>query len=183
MPFPRRAQLEYDALREYALRALARRSLSVAELSQRLRGKAAEAGDVQRVIDLLKSYGHLDDRKLAEHYADARAEERSVGSQRVARDLLQKRIQPALVERAVGAAFAGSDETALIEEFLRRKTRGKNLVEWLKEPKNVSSLYRRLRVAGFSGSASIGALKRYARGDMELDALESAESEPGESAD
>jgi hypothetical protein len=64
------------------------------------------------------------------------------------------------------------DETGLIENLLSRKYRGKNLGELLREPKNLASAYRKLRVAGFSSGNSIGVLKRYAAEADQLDEME-----------
>ena len=62
---------------------------------------------------------------------------------------------------AVEAAYSGVDEVALIESFLARKYRGKNLGELLGEEKHLASVFRRLRGAGFSAGNSIRVLKRY----------------------
>ena len=49
----------------------------------------------------------------------------------------------------------------MIQRFLERRYRGKNLKEYLKEEKNLASAYRRLRTAGFTSSASLKVLKRF----------------------
>jgi regulatory protein len=166
------SKLDLEALRAYALKALARRDHSAAELSQKLKQRAANHADVDTVIRDLQSYGYLNDRHFAESFASARAGTRVVGGQRVARDLLQKRVAAPVVREAVSRAFEGTDETALIREFLARKMRGKDLTVWLREPKNLASLYRRLRTAGFSTSASIRVLKNYHEAAEELETLE-----------
>jgi regulatory protein len=60
----------------------------------------------------------------------------------------------------------------LIEAFLKRKYRGKDLGPLLKEEKNLASAFRRLRYAGFSSSESIRVLKRYASRAEELELME-----------
>ena len=85
------------------------------------------------------------------------------GRVRILNDLRVKRVSPAIAEAAVEKTFAGTDEAELIEKFLQRKYRSKNLPEFLKEQKNLSSAYRRLRLAGFSSGNSLAVLKRYAR--------------------
>jgi len=74
-----------------------------------------------------------------------------------------------VAKQAADAAYAEIDEPALIESFLERKYRGKNLGEMLAEPKQLASIYRRLRGAGFSASASIRVLKRFSE---QADSLE-----------
>jgi regulatory protein len=70
----------------------------------------------------------------------------------------------------------------LIEDFLKRKYRGKQLGAFLAEEKNLAGAYRRLRYAGFSSGASIRVLKRFAGQPEVLDALESDEREDGADA-
>jgi regulatory protein len=167
------AKLNQEALRNYALRALSQRGLSVSELRRKLQLRADTSGDVDVVVESLRSYGFVDDQRLADGIAGARAESGTTGAQRVVRDLLKKRVSPAVAREAVSQAFKNVDEQALIRDYLERKMRGKNLSEYLKEPKNLASLYRKLRVAGFSAPASIRALKSFSSRADELEELES----------
>lgn len=170
-------KLDLDGLRSYSLRALSQRGLSVSELRRKLHLRAEAPGDVDIVVESLKSYGYLDDRRLSEGIADARAQSGTTGAQRVVRDLLKKRVSPGVAREAVSEAFKDVDEPALIREYLNRKMRGKILGEYLKEPKNLASLYRKLRVAGFSSEASIRVLKSFASRADELEEMESSSSE------
>jgi regulatory protein len=95
---------------------------------------------------------------------------------RVIRDLRQRRVAPNLAQQVTDDAYRDTNEATLIEEFLQRKYRGKQLGTFLADEKNLSSAFRRLRYAGFSAGASISALKRYARSAETLDALESEDS-------
>ena len=63
----------------------------------------------------------------------------------------------------------GSTRSPMIEQFLERKYRGKDLGALLQEEKNLASAFRKLRLAGFSAGNSIRVLKRYA---AEADRLE-----------
>ena len=67
---------------------------------------------------------------------------------------------------------------ALIQNFLERKYRGKNLGELLAEQKNLASAFRKLRLAGFSSGTSIRALKRYAAEADQLEESVADEEEP-----
>ena len=71
-------------------------------------------------------------------------------------------IAPALAKEAVDAAFQGVDEIAMIQAFLERKYRGKDLGALLQEQKELASVFRKLRGSGFSTGNSIRVLKRYA---------------------
>ncbi len=87
---------------------------------------------------------------------------------------MSRRVAPALAKQAAATAYQETDEVAMIEQFLARKFRGKNLGELLQEPKHLASAYRKLRGAGFSTGNSIRVLKRYA---AEADSLEELEDE------
>jgi regulatory protein len=171
------AKLNQEALRNYALRALSQRGLSISELRRKLQLKAETQSDVDVIVESLRSYGYVDDQRLSEGIAGARAESGTTGAQRVVRDLLKKRVPPAVAREAVSQAFKNVDEQALIRDYLERKMRGKNLSEYLKEPKNLASLYRKLRVAGFSTPASIRVLKSFSSRADELEELESGSGE------
>jgi regulatory protein len=97
---------------------------------------------------------------------------------RVLRDLRQRRVAPKLAEQVTEKTYEQTDETKLIEEFLRRKFRGKQLSTFLSDEKNLAGAFRRLRYAGFSAGQSIRVLKRFASQPEVLDALESEESDP-----
>ena len=165
-------------LLNYAVRALRGRAHSTGELREKLRRRAERAEDVEAVLVKLKELGYLDDKRFAESYAAARLENQGLGKMRVLRDLRQRRIAPQLAEQVTEKTYEETDETKLIEEFLKRKYRGKKLGEFLGEEKNLAAAYRRLRYAGFSAGASIRVLKRYARQAEELEGLEV--EDPGE---
>jgi regulatory protein len=172
MAFGKPKPLDAAGLRDYALRLLGARSMSIGELRRKLRERAAEPGDVAGVLAGLREYGVVDDQRYAEMFASSRRDTRGHGRQRVLADLLAKRVAPALAREKVDEAFAGTDETALVENYLARKFRGKNLAQELTDPKRLAQVYRRLRTAGYSAGVSIRVLKRYA---AEADALEGLE--------
>jgi regulatory protein len=161
--------LDLESLMNYAARALTSRALSLNELRDRLKRRAARQEDAAEVIARLKEAGFLNDRKLADSFATWRRENQGLGKARVMSDLMARRIAPAVAKQAVETAYAGVDEVALIESFLQRKYRGKDLGKWLGEEKQLASAFRRLRGAGFSAGNSIRVLKRYA---AEADRLE-----------
>lgn len=167
--------LDRDKLLNVALRALGGRAHSSGELREKLRRRAQSDADVDAVLSKLKEAGYLNDRRFAENYAAARLEGQGLGKMRVLRDLRQRRVAPKLAEQVTEATYEGTNEADLIEEFLRRKYRGKKLKEFLSEEKNLAGAFRRLRYAGFSAGQSIRVLKRFVNQPEALDALESAE--------
>ena len=170
-------QLDPEALVNYALRLLGGRAYSTGELREKLRRRAEHPESVDGVLSKLKGMGYLDDRRFAENYAAARLENEGFGKMRVLRDLRQRRVAPNLAEQVTERTFQSTDETELIEAFLKRKFRGKQLSTFLKDEKNLAAAFRRLRYAGFSAGASIRVLKRYASQAEELEGMETDEPE------
>jgi regulatory protein len=164
--------LDVDGLMAYAARLLTGRALSVSEMRERLKRRAATAGDADLVIARLRDSGYLSDPKLAQSVASWKRENQGVGQGRVLRDLLVRRVAPSVARAAAEAAYAGVDEIPMIEKFLARKYRGKDLGTMLAEEKHLASAYRKLRVAGFSSGNSIRVLKRYAAEAERLEEME-----------
>lgn len=154
--------LDSNDLMAYAARALSARALTISELRDKLKRRAATPPDVEVVLARLKESGYLNDQRFAESYAGWRRDDGGFGKTRVLRDLLIRRVAPAVAKQAAEAAYQGTDEIAMIEKFLARKYRGKDLGALLKEEKYLASAYRKLRTSGFSAANSIRVLKRYA---------------------
>ena len=156
------APLTIEGLLAYSARVLSARAQTTSELRQKLTRRAAERSDVDEVIRRLKENGYLNDGRFAESFANWRRDNEGFGKTRVLRDLMSRRVAPELAKKAIETAYRGCDETALIEQFLQRKFRGKNLGALLQDEKHLASAFRRLRTAGFSAGGSITVLKRYA---------------------
>ncbi len=154
-------KLDAEALWEYALRVLGQRAQSASEVKRKLARRASSYADVDAAMAKLREYGLTDDKKFSEAFASGRLQNQGLGRFRVLRDLASKRVARPVAENAVEKIFSGTDELDLIERFLQRKFRGKDLREFLKEEKNLASAYRRLRTAGFSSGGSFSVLKRY----------------------
>jgi regulatory protein len=164
--------LDREQLTNYAVRALGGRAHSAGELREKLSRRAASAEDVDVVLAKLREIGYLNDQRFAENFASARLENQGFGKMRVLRELRQRRVAPKLAEQVAEQAFQDTNETDLIEAFLKRKYRGKQLGPFLAEEKNLAAAFRRLRYAGFSSGAAIRVLKRYANRAEELEAME-----------
>jgi len=169
--------LDREALMAYAARVLGGRAQSISELREKLIRRASSREDVTDVLDRLKRSGFLDDRRLAASFASWRLETQGQGKARVMRDLMARRVAPAVAREAADAAYNKVDEIALIENFLRRKYRGKDLPSLLGEEKNMASAYRKLRLAGFTSGNSIRVLKRYAASGEGLEGMEEEAAE------
>jgi regulatory protein len=185
MPFARPAKsrkppapLDIEGLLAYAARVLTARAQTTSELRQKLTRRAAQRADVDEVIRRLKENGYLNDQRFAESFANWRRDNDGVGKIKVVRDLMTRRVAPELARKTAEAVYSGTDETALIEQFLARKFRGRDLGLLLREEKHLASAFRRLRTAGFSAGGAIRVLKRYAAEAGRLE--EMGEEEPPE---
>jgi regulatory protein len=162
MAFRTPKPLDMEGLMDYAAKALSVRGYTVSELKTRLKKRAARQEDVEKVLGRLKEAGMVNDRRFAGSFAEWRRESQGMGKTRIMRDLMARRVAPSVAKEAVEAAFEGVDEIVMIEAFLKRKYRAKDLGALLREHKELASAFRKLRGAGFSTGNSIRVLKRYA---------------------
>jgi regulatory protein len=118
-----------------ALRMLARRPYSIAEMRRALERKLGAAEPVAAAIGRLREIGLLDDKKFAEHYASSLARSRSFGRRRVERELKAKLVDYRTIGPALDRAFEETSERFLLEQALSKKLRR------LRLPLNRSKLY------------------------------------------
>ncbi len=171
--------LDAEKLWNYALRALGGRAHSIGEMREKLGRRAERAQDVETVLARLKDSKYLDDRQFAEGYATARLSNDRFGKTRVLQDLRHRRVAPALAEKTVQAVYQHVDESALIEEWIRRKYRTAPREALFQEDKDLASAYRRLLRAGFRTGEIVRVLKKFAKNPELLDSFEPPE-ETGE---
>ena len=87
------------SLKGRALRYLAAREHSRAELERKLAPHEAEPGELARVLDELQGKGYIDERRVAESVMHRRASR--LGAARVRQELQAKGLDPSLVREAV----------------------------------------------------------------------------------
>jgi len=97
--------LDIEGLMNYAAQALSARAYSISEMRTRLKKRAARQEDVEEVLDRLKRGGVLNDHRLSNSFAEWRRENQGMGKHRVMRDLMNRRVAPALAREAVDAAY------------------------------------------------------------------------------
>ena len=98
------------SLRERALRYLARREHSRAELARKLAPHAEDAAEIDRVLDGLESRGWLSERRVVEQVVHARRSR--FGTRRIEQELLQKGISDDNVAAARSQLKEGELEAA-----------------------------------------------------------------------
>ena len=154
-------KLDASELKQYALRILAGRALSVGELRTKLAARALEPATIDPIIEYLRELKFLDDTRFAQHYTRLRLEGDGHGQARVLRDLRQRKVDTPLAQQTVAAAFSAVDEVSMIEQYLARKFKNIDLTAYLREEKHLASAYRKLRLAGYGSSNTIRVLRRY----------------------
>jgi len=163
-----------EAAFQAAVRTLAARAYSVAELKQKLRSKSFSTTSINQTVLRLKKLGFLDDHRLAEQYASSLVRNRAFGRFRVERELKARRVDPRSVEPALKAAFEETDERALLEKVLDKK------ISSLRLPltrSRLASLFSSLKRRGFRMSDIINAVRGRPElapvaEEIELEALE-----------
>src|SRR4051812_1708660 len=108
-------QPERERAIDLAYRAVGTRDRTVAELRTFLERKRVEPSAIEEAVAELVEAGFLDDARYAHRFAeDKRALERW-GSERIARDLRRRGVEPELVEAAVATQDRGAElETAIL---------------------------------------------------------------------
>ena len=106
-----------------ALRMLARRPYSLAEMRRALERKFSDSDQVHAAIARLRELHYLDDQKFAEQYASSLARNRAFGSWRIRRELKAKLVDYRQIEPALSQAFQETSEHDLLEQTLDKKLR------------------------------------------------------------
>jgi len=171
-PNNKKRPLDAEALWNYALKVLGMRAYSSGELRVKLHRRAEKEEDVDGVMGRLKDYGYLNDKRFAETFANSRLNNEKFGKTRVIQDLRQRRVAPTLAEKTVESVYQDVDETAMIEDWIRRKYRNADRESLFQEDKDLAAAYRRLVRAGFRTADIVRVLKRFAKNPELLDSLE-----------
>jgi regulatory protein len=162
------------ALYECAVRALARRMRSVAEVKRLLRQRVAPEGGealIESVVEKLKDQKYLNDTAYAAAYSTNRRDNEKLGRMRVVAGLRQRGVHAEVIEKAVRAAYATQDEEQLARAFLRRKR-----VRRPADAREAARAFRMLARAGYSTRSIVRVLRGWKVDGELLDALEGEQS-------
>ncbi len=109
-----------------ALRFLASRSRSEAEVRRRLASRGVDVDDIKGVVERLRELGYLDDAAFAAAVIRARTERRARGRRLVAEELQSKGVNVNVAERALDACYGDELEVARpVAEREARKLHGR----------------------------------------------------------
>ena len=143
-----------------ALRMLARRELSEAQIRQRLARREHGQDDIDTAIARLLDERALDDGRVAEAIARTQSSIKRRGKLRVRRQIEQAGILPATARRAVDEVFGGLDEAALLDAALGKRLRGGGPIG---DQAQFRRLYRYLVGQGFEPDRVMAVLKKHSR--------------------
>jgi regulatory protein len=140
-----------------ALRMLARRELSEAQIRQRLARRGYDEDAIDAAARRLRDERAIDDERVAGALAHFEADVRRHGRLRVRRVIEQAGIDRAIAHRAADEAFAGHDPDVLVDEALARRLRNQTHIE---SDREAARLYRYLVGQGFEADRVRRALER-----------------------
>jgi len=143
-----------------ALKMLARRELSEAQLRQRLLRRRHDPDAIEAALTRLKSERNLDDERVAGAIARSETNLRKRGRFRVTRQIEAAGIASSIAKRVVDETFAAIDGDALLTQALARRLRGRTRIE---DDREFQRLYRYLVAQGFEPDRVMALLRTYNR--------------------
>jgi len=141
-----------------ALKMLAGRELTEAQVRQRLARRKYDRDEIDQAIARLKANGNIDDARAATVIARRETTVRRRGKARVSSRLRAAGIAPGIADRAVQQVFEDVDPDALLAASLERRLRGRTRID---DDKEFQRLYRYLVGQGFEPDRVLAALRKH----------------------
>ena len=143
-----------------ALKMLARRELSEAQLRQRLARRQHDPEAIEAALARLKADRSVDDERVAGAIARSETSLKKRGKHRVTRQIEAAGIASSIARRVVDETFATIDGDALLTQALTKRLRGRTRIE---DDKEFNRLFRYLVAQGFEPGRVIALLRTYNR--------------------
>ena len=140
-----------------ALKMLARRELSEAQVRQRLARRGERKESIDEAVARLKSERSIDDERVAGAIARSQTSLRKRGRRRVLQQIEAAGIDKSLASRAVDEAFQDLDPDALLAASLEKRLRGR---ERIADDREFQRLFRYLSAQGFDADRILAHLRR-----------------------
>jgi regulatory protein len=140
-----------------ALKMLARRELSEAQVRQRLARRGENEESIDEAIARLKTERSIDDERVAGAIARTQASVRKRGRRRVQQQIEAAGITRSIASRAVDEAFQDLDPDALVSASLAKRLRGR---ERIADDREFQRLFRYLSAQGFDADRILAHLRR-----------------------
>jgi regulatory protein len=147
-----------DAQRAYvdALRMLARRELSEAQIRQRLARREHDEADIDDAVARLRAERAIDDTRVAEAIARTETAIRKRGRLRVKRKIESAGIASSTAKHALDEVFGTLDSDELLQSALAKRLRHGNAIA---DEREFNRLYRYLVGQGFESDRVLKLLK------------------------
>lgn len=130
-----------------AVKLLAAKPRSVGELRERLLEKNWTNSEiVDQVLEKLKEYSYLDDRKYAGDLALSKLRQKQQGERRLKQSLSQKKLDKETLDQAIQSAFEKMPESELIDVAIEKRLRLKGKPETRED---IKKFYDHLLRQGF----------------------------------
>jgi regulatory protein len=139
-----------------AVKMLARRELSEAQVRQRLKRKAFDASSIDAAIERLKQERAIDDARVAGAIARLEAGGRRRGLARVRQKLAAAGIASPIASAALEQLATHTDFDALLTQALERRLRGRDAIT---DDREMARLYRQLTAQGFESDRVLRLLR------------------------
>jgi regulatory protein len=154
---------------QQAIKLLAAKSRSVAELRERLRETQTDEAIVEAVIARLREYGYLDDQRYALGYASLKVRQRAVGRARLERDLLFRKVSSSDAGAALDQVFTETSEIELLDRAIAKRLRLRGQPKTRAEAKSLFDHLLRLGFPYELVSDKVRAAMHNSDGDYEMD--------------
>jgi regulatory protein len=149
--------LPIDSARVAALKMLARRELSEAQIRQRLQRRGHALDEIDSAIERLKSERAIDDARVAGAIARTETSLKRRGRLRVAQELARAGIARSTARTAIDETFDDLDDDALLQQALNRRLKNDRPIE---DDREFQRLYRYLIGQGFESDRVVAALAK-----------------------
>lgn len=106
-----------------AVKLLAAKPRSIAELRERLAERCSSQTVIETVIARLREYGYLDDERYALGYASAKVRQQPIGRRRLELSLIKKKVDRTITDEALNQVFAETPEEDLLDRALEKRIR------------------------------------------------------------
>ena len=140
-----------------ALKMLARRELSEAQVRQRLARRGEGRNAIDEAVARLKAEGNIDDERVAGVIARTQTTLKSRGRRRVQQQIEAAGIAKTIASRAVDEAFQDLDAEALLSASISKRLRGRDRIA---DDREFQRLYRYLTAQGFDNDRILTYLRR-----------------------
>jgi regulatory protein len=140
-----------------ALKMLARRELSEAQVRQRLARRGEDRNAIDEAVARLKAEGNINDERVAGVIARTLTTLKSRGRRRVQQQIEAAGIAKPIASRAVNEAFQDLDADALLSASISKRLRGRDRIA---DDREFQRLYRYLTAQGFDSDRILAHLTR-----------------------